>query len=198
MWLDDHWALTLHTPAGAAPVMLNMAGRHNAKNALAAATCALAAGAPLDAIRRGLESFEPVKGRSQLKTVTLHGEKVALIDDSYNANPDSVRAAIDVLAGMRAPRALLLGDMGEVGTRGPEFHAEVGAYAKERGLEHLWCAGASCAHAASAFGPAARHFTDTASMVAARAELPALASMLIKGSRFMRMEQVVSALQESH
>jgi UDP-N-acetylmuramoyl-tripeptide--D-alanyl-D-alanine ligase len=196
MWLDDHWALTLHSPAGAVPVMLYLAGRHNAKNALAAATCALAAGAPLEAIRRGLESFEPVKGRSQLKRVRLHGAEVALVDDSYNANPDSVRAAIDVLASMRAPRALLLGDMGEVGTRGPEFHAEVGVYAKERGVEHLWCAGALCLHAVQAYGPTARHFADAAALAAARAELPAVASMLVKGSRFMRMEQVVQALQE--
>jgi UDP-N-acetylmuramoyl-tripeptide--D-alanyl-D-alanine ligase len=198
MWLDDHWALTLHTPAGVVPVTLRMAGAHNAKNALAAATCALAAGAPLAAIRKGLESFEPVKGRSQLKTITLHGKSVALIDDSYNANPDSVRAAIDVLATMRAPRALLLGDMGEVGTRGPEFHAEVGAYAKERGIEHLWCAGALCADAAKAFGGSARHFTDALSLVSAVSELPAVASLLIKGSRFMQMERVVAALQEKN
>ncbi len=196
MWLDDHWALTLHTPAGAVPVTLRLAGAHNAKNALAAATCALAAGAPLDAIRRGLESFEPVKGRSQLKPITLHGQSATLIDDSYNANPDSVRAAIDVLATMRAPRALLLGDMGEVGTRGPEFHAEVGAYAKQRGIEHLWCAGALCTDAASAFGSGARHFADALSLVSAVGELPAVASLLVKGSRFMQMERVVQALQE--
>jgi UDP-N-acetylmuramoyl-tripeptide--D-alanyl-D-alanine ligase len=196
MWLDDHWALTLHTPAGAVPVTLRMAGAHNAKNALAAATCALAAGAPLAAIRKGLESFEPVKGRSQLKTITLRGKSVALIDDSYNANPDSVRAAIDVLATMRAPRALLLGDMGEVGSRGPEFHAEVGAYAKERGIEQFWCAGALCADAASAFGSSARHFADALSLVSAVGELPAVASLLVKGSRFMQMERVVQAIQE--
>jgi UDP-N-acetylmuramoyl-tripeptide--D-alanyl-D-alanine ligase len=195
MWLDDHWALTLHTPAGAVPVMLRLAGVHNAKNALAAAACALAASAPLDAIRRGLEGFEPVKGRSQLKTIECSGARITLIDDSYNANPDSVRAAIDVLATLRAPRALLLGDMGEVGTRGPEFHAEVGAYAKERGIEHLWCAGTLCVHAASAFGASARHFADAPSMVVAIGELPQANAILVKGSRFMRMERVVSALQ---
>jgi UDP-N-acetylmuramoyl-tripeptide--D-alanyl-D-alanine ligase len=196
MWLDDHWALTLHTPAGAVAVALRMAGAHNAKNALAAATCALAAGAPLDAVRRGLEAFEPVKGRSQSKALTLRGARVALVDDSYNANPDSVRAAIDVLASMRAPRALLLGDMGEVGAQGPAFHAEVGAYARERGIEHLWCAGSLSEHAARAFGPGARHFADAPSMAAARAELPAVASVLVKGSRFMAMERVVAALAE--
>ena len=196
MWLDDHWALTLHTPAGAVPVTLRMAGAHNAKNALAAATCALAAGAPLGAIRKGLESFEPVKGRSQLKIIERNGQRVALIDDSYNANPDSVRAAIDVLATMRAPRALLLGDMGEVGTRGAEFHAEVGAYAKSCGIEHLWCAGVLCAEAATAFGGSARHFADAPAMVSAVGELPVVASLLVKGSRFMQMERVVQALQE--
>jgi UDP-N-acetylmuramoyl-tripeptide--D-alanyl-D-alanine ligase len=199
MWIgdvtDSHWALTLHTPAGAVPLALRLAGAHNAKNALAAATCALAAGAPLDAIRRGLEAFEPVKGRSQSTSFVREGRRIALIDDSYNANPDSVRAAIDVLATLAAPRALLLGDMGEVGTRGPEFHAEVGAYARERGIEHLWCAGALCAHAAQAFGTGARHFADAPAMVAALAGLPAVASALVKGSRFMRMERVVQALQ---
>jgi UDP-N-acetylmuramoyl-tripeptide--D-alanyl-D-alanine ligase len=199
MWIaedaNSHWALTLHTPAGAVPLSLRLAGAHNAKNALAAATCALAAGAPLDAIRRGLEAFEPVKGRSQLKTFVQGTRKVALIDDSYNANPDSVRAAIDVLATLAAPRALLLGDMGEVGTRGPEFHAEVGAYARERGIDTLWCAGALCVHAAQAFGSAARHFADAPAMVAAVGELPAVGSVLVKGSRFMQMERVVSALQ---
>jgi len=195
MWFDDHWALTVHTPVGAVALSLRMAGLHNARNALAAATCALAAGAPLEAIRRGLEAFEPVKGRSQLKSCVLHGRPVALVDDSYNANPDSVRAAIDVLAAMRAPRALLLGDMGEVGARGPEFHAEVGACARERGIEHLWCAGALGAHAVRAFGPDARAFADAPAMVAALGELPALASILVKGSRFMQMERVVQALQ---
>jgi UDP-N-acetylmuramoyl-tripeptide--D-alanyl-D-alanine ligase len=196
MWLDDHWALTLHTPAGAVPVTLRMAGAHNAKNALAAAACTLAAGAPLVAIRRGLEGFEPVKGRSQLKSIERGGARVALVDDSYNANPDSVRAAIDVLATMRAPRALLLGDMGEVGARGPEFHAEVGAYAKQRGVEHFWCAGALCAHAVQSYGPGARHFADAPAMVAALGELPALGAILVKGSRFMKMERVVAALQQ--
>ena len=198
LWVSDetgdHWALVLHTPAGAASLALRVAGKHNVKNALAAAACALAAGASLNAIKRGLEAFEPVKGRSQLKTATLHGTRVALVDDSYNANPDSVRAAIDVLAAMPAPRLLLLGDMGEVGDRGPAFHAEVGAYARERGIDHLWCAGPQSAETARAFGSGARHFADVPALIAARADLPAAASMLVKGSRFMAMERVVHAL----
>ena len=198
LWHDDHWTLVLHTPAGSASLSLRLAGQHNVKNALAATACALAAGATLAAIQRGLESFEPVKGRSQMKAATLHGVRIALVDDSYNANPDSVRAAIDVLAAMHAPRLLLLGDMGEVGDRGPAFHAEVGAYARERGIDHLWCAGAMSTDAARAFGSDARHFADVPALIEARQELPAAASVLVKGSRFMQMERVVQALQETN
>lgn len=192
-----HWALVLHTPAGAVSLALRQAGLHNVRNALAASACALAAGAPLSALQRGLKAFEPVQGRSQRKTITLRGQPVTLIDDSYNANPDSVRAAIDLLAAMPAPRLLVLGDMGEVGERGPAFHAEVGAYARERGIEQLWCAGAHSAAAARAFGTAARHFAEVPALLAARAEWPACASVLVKGSRFMRMERVVQALQDN-
>ena len=199
LWVDDqtgpHWALVLHTPAGSSSLALRLAGRHNVKNALAASACALAVGASLAAVKRGLEAFEPVKGRSQMKRATLHGVRIALVDDSYNANPDSVRAAIDVLASMHAPRLLLLGEMAEVGDRGPAFHAEVGAYARERGIEHLWCAGAQSLDAARAFGAEARHFADVPALIAARKELPAAASVLVKGSRFMQMERVVEALQ---
>jgi UDP-N-acetylmuramoyl-tripeptide--D-alanyl-D-alanine ligase len=118
-----------------------------------------------------------------------------LVDDTYNANPDSVRAAIDVLAALPGPRWLVLGDMGEVGDQGPAFHAEVGAYARERGLEAFWCAGSLCAAAAQAYGPQARHFADAPALIEAWAQVPAAASVLVKGSRFMRMERVVQALQ---
>ena len=193
-WEQGAWALTLHTPVGTTQARLRVAGRHNLKNALAAATCALAAGAPLEAIARGLEAFEPVKGRSQLKAFERDGQAVTLIDDSYNANPDSVRAAIDVLAELPAPQWLVLGDMGEVGTQGPQFHAEVGAYARERGLPALWTCGAACGHAARAYGSGARHFADVPQLLAALPQAPQAASVLVKGSRFMRMEHVVQAL----
>ena len=189
-----HWALALQTPAGPVAVTLKLAGLHNVHNALAATACALAAGAPLAAIQQGLDGFAPVKGRSQVKAATLHGVRVTLVDDSYNANPDSVRAAIDLLATLPGPRLLLLGDMGEVGDRGPAFHAEVGAFARERGIDHLWCAGAQSAEAARAFGPTARHVADVPALIAARGQLPAAASVLVKGSRFMQMERVVDAL----
>ncbi len=192
-WAGDHWAVLLQTPAGAITVTLRVAGWHNVKNALAAAACALAAGCPLDAIGRGLEAFEPVKGRSQVKAFMHQGRNVMLIDDSYNANPDSVRAAIDVLAALPCPRWLVLGDMGEVGEHGPAFHREVGAYAKARGIETLWTVGHASADAAIAFA-GARHFDAVPSLIAALGQAPDCAAVVVKGSRFMKMERVAAAL----
>jgi UDP-N-acetylmuramoyl-tripeptide--D-alanyl-D-alanine ligase len=194
LWVDDHWMQRVHTPAGAAEFALHAPGAHNLHNALAAVTAALAAGAPLDAIVRGIEAFRPVSGRSRLLAWQRGSERVVLVDDSYNANPDSVRAAIDLLMGLPAPHWLVLGDMGEVGDQGPAFHAEVGAYARERGVEALWLAGTACADTARAFGPGARHFAGTLELIAALAQAPRCASALIKGSRFMAMERVVRAL----
>ena len=195
-WSGDHWSVTLQTPAGSTALALHAAGTHNVKNALASAACALAAGCPLPMIARGLEAFAPVKGRSQLKTFVRAGSVVTLVDDSYNANPDSVRAAIDVLAAMPGPRWLVLGDMGEVGENGPEFHREVGAYAQACGIDALWTAGVMSTHASEAFH-GARHFPDVASLLADLVAAPACASVLVKGSRFMKMEQVVAALMHA-
>ncbi len=187
-----HWSLTLRTPAGHATTTLALPGAHNLRNALAAAACALAAGAPLAAVQQGLATFAPVAGRSHAMALQRGGRTVTLIDDSYNANPDSVLAAIEVLHGLPGPRWLLMGDMGEVGTQGPQFHAEVGARARERGIEQVWAVGALCAHAG-----AHRHFWDMAALLAALPEAPAAASVLVKGSRFMKMEQVVQALKQA-
>ena len=187
------WDLTLQTPAGSAETVLYQAGRHNLHNALAATAAALAAGAPLAAVVQGLASFLPVAGRSQTLALRLGGRAVTLIDDSYNANPDSVLAAIDVLATLPAPRWLVLGDMGEVGVQGPAFHAEVGAHAQRLGIEHVWAAGELCANVA-----AERHFETVASLLEALAGAPPAASILVKGSRFMKMEQVVQALKAAH
>jgi UDP-N-acetylmuramoyl-tripeptide--D-alanyl-D-alanine ligase len=187
-WMGTHWALELHTPAGTAPVALHMAGEHNVRNALAAAACALAAGAPLASIAQGLEAFRAVKGRSELK---LDARGRTLIDDSYNANPDSMLAAVEVLAALPGPRWLLIGDMGEVGNQGPQFHAEVGQRARERGIEQVWSVGTLSAHAG-----AHRHFADMASLLAALKQGPAAVSVLVKGSRFMKMEQVVAAFKQ--
>jgi UDP-N-acetylmuramoyl-tripeptide--D-alanyl-D-alanine ligase len=193
-WAGDHWALRAHTPGGDADISLHVAGAHNVHNALAAATAALAAGAPMAAIVQGLQRFRPVSGRSRLLSWSRGGQRVTLVDDSYNANPDSVRAAIDLLMGLPGPHWLLLGDMGEVGTHGPQFHTEVGVYAKERGVEQLWLAGAACRDTARAYGAGARHFAGTPELIAALSEAPGCASALVKGSRFMGMERVVRAL----
>ncbi len=188
------WALTLHTPAGSVNTSIALPGAHNVRNALAAAACALAAGAPLAAVQQGLAAFAPVAGRSHAQALTLAGRAVTLVDDSYNANPDSVLAAIDVLAAMPGPRWLILGDMGEVGPQGPQFHAEVGQRARDKGIERVWVVGELCAHVA-----AHRHFSTVAdllaSLPAALTRSPLAASVLVKGSRFMKMEQVVKALQ---
>ena len=185
----------MSTPAGAARCRLHIAGRHNVVNALAAAACALAAGAPLDAVVQGLEAFVPVKGRSRALQITHGGRGITVVDDSYNANPDSMRAAIDVLADLPAPQLLVMGDMGEVGNQGPAFHAEAGEHARSAGISHVYTLGALSAHAAAACGPAAQHFEDMASLQAAvRKALPQVGSVLVKGSRFMKMEQVVEAM----
>ncbi|MGE3161534.1 MAG: UDP-N-acetylmuramoyl-tripeptide--D-alanyl-D-alanine ligase [Burkholderiales bacterium] len=188
--------IVLRAPDGEARARLAIPGLHNVQNALAAAACAHAAGVPLDAIARGLEAFRPYSGRLQVKRAK---GGATLIDDSYNANPDSVRAAIDVLVACPAPTVLVLGDMGEVGEQGPAFHREVGEYARRRGVSALYALGAASREAADAFGAGAKHFDSPEALAAA---LPGAATVLVKGSRFMRMERVVAALagqsQEVH
>jgi UDP-N-acetylmuramoyl-tripeptide--D-alanyl-D-alanine ligase len=194
VWVGDHWVLRALTPAGAAEFSLHAPGVHNVCNALAAVAAALAAGAPMTAIVQGLERFRPVSGRSRILDWRRGGEHVVLVDDSYNANPDSVRAAIDLLAGLPGPHWLLLGDMGEVGAQGPEFHTEVGSYARTRGIAALWAVGELGVHAARAFGAAGRHFASVDALMPALTQAPRCAAALVKGSRFMRMERVVREL----
>jgi UDP-N-acetylmuramoyl-tripeptide--D-alanyl-D-alanine ligase len=195
-WEQGAWQVRIATSAGTFDARLQIAGRHNVRNALAATACALAAGVPLAAIAAGLNAFVPVTGRSRAFSVQVAGRSITVVDDSYNANPDSMRAAIDVLAELPAPRWLVMGDMGEVGNQGPQFHAEAGAYAQEKGMERVLTLGAQSTHAAAACGAAAQHFEDMASLLAAvREGLPAVGSLLIMGSRFMKMEPVVQAVQ---
>ena len=196
-WQGDHWNLAMRTPAGSIAAVLYLPGLHNVRNALAASACAIAAGCPLESVAAGLGSFAAVRGRSQLCRFERDGVARTLVDDSYNANPDSVRAAIDVLAGLPGPRWLVLGDMGEVGDQGPAFHREVGAYAKERGIDALWAAGAEAPNTTAPFA-GARTFADAPALVAALADAPPFASVLVKGSRFMAMERVVAALSGQH
>ncbi|HEY1610430.1 MAG TPA: UDP-N-acetylmuramoyl-tripeptide--D-alanyl-D-alanine ligase [Paraburkholderia sp.] len=193
--------LTIDTPQGRVEIALQVLGAHNAHNALAATAAALAAGVSLDAIRGGLEAFEPVKGRLQVKRAALGALAGAtVIDDTYNANPDSARAAIDVLASQPSPRVLVMGDMGEVGDDGPAFHREVGAYAKECGIDALFTLGDASRDMAAAFGASAHHAADVNTLVAelAGAGYGAAATILVKGSRFMQMERVVAHLASPH
>ncbi|CAM2186588.1 D-alanyl-D-alanine-adding enzyme [Burkholderia latens] len=189
--------LAIDTPSGALTVQLRALGEHNARNALAATAAALAAGIELAAIKQGLESFEPVKGRLQVKQANVGSLAGAtVVDDTYNANPDSMRAAIDVLAAQPAPRVLVIGDMGEVGDEGPAFHREIGAYARERGIDALFALGDASRDACTAYGDRARHFDDVGALVTAllAAGHDAHATVLVKGSRYMKMERVVDAL----
>jgi len=184
--------LIIETPAGPIQTSLALPGAHNVHNALAASACCLALGIAAQAIGTGLASFRAVSGRGA-RLVTPEGTVV--IDDSYNANPDSVRAAIDLLAGQGAPRVLVLGDMGEVGAQGPAFHREVGAYASERGIQTLLAIGTLSKEAVHAFGPGGRHFEDVEELIgAARESARRAGAVLVKGSRFMRMERVVQAI----
>ena len=196
-WLEASWRVRLATPLGAANCQLKIAGRHNVKNALAASAAALGAGVPLATIIEGLEAFEAVKGRSRALRITLERKTYNVIDDTYNANPDSVRAAIDILAELPGPHLLVLGDMGEVGDQGPEFHAEIGEYAVQCGIEALLCMGELMRYGAAVF-PGARHFGGIESLAkAVLADLPQYRSVLVKGSRFMKMERVVQAIEAS-
>jgi UDP-N-acetylmuramoyl-tripeptide--D-alanyl-D-alanine ligase len=170
---------------------LAAAGLHNVRNALAAIACAVAAGIGQDAIVRGLEAFAPVSGRLQRKTAA---NGATLIDDSYNANPDSVRAAIDVLAQAPQPRILVLGDMGEVGTQGQQFHEEIAAYAASRGIGTVLVTGELARHMT---GAGVRHFEQFDELLAALDTTlgsKSDATVLVKGSRFMKMERAVQHL----
>ena len=179
-------------PAGEIEATLSIPGLHNVMNALAAAAATYAAGITPQAIAAGLTAFRPYTGRLQVKKSP---EGMTVIDDSYNANPDSVRAAIDVLAGAPGRTVLVLGDMGEVGDDGPDFHSEIGRYARERGVGSVLAIGESTAHTVAAFGQDARHFGSCEDLTEAleRVRDPGT-TVLVKGSRFMRMERVVAAL----
>ncbi|HEX4523591.1 MAG TPA: UDP-N-acetylmuramoyl-tripeptide--D-alanyl-D-alanine ligase [Casimicrobiaceae bacterium] len=180
------------TPEGSVSVDLKLPGRHNVVNALGAIAAAAAAGANLEAVAQGLAEFRPIPGRLQAKA----GRNGAtLIDDSYNANPDSVRAAIAVLVHAAGPKWLVLGDMGEVGQQGVAFHREIGECARAAGVDRLLTLGELTPHAVEAFGPGGEHFASSEDLIAAiESDLRPDITVLVKGSRFMRMERVVAAL----
>ena len=176
-------------------VQLAAAGVHNVLNALAATAACHAIGCAHAAIVDGLQNFKPVSGRLQKKRA--HNGAV-IIDDTYNANPDSVRAAVHVLAQAAGEKILVLGDMGEVGADGPAYHVEIGAYAKQHGIDQLLTLGQLARHSSTAFGPGATHFDQIDALLAfLDGCLTPGATVLIKGSRFMKMERVVIHLMQT-
>ena len=191
---DALTALTLHHAGGVAPVFLRVPGRHNQHNATTAAALCLAGGIPLGAVASGLSAFEGVKGRLQIKRGL--GD-VLLIDDTYNANPDSMRAAIDVLAESPRPRVLVLGDMGETGANGESLHDEVVAYARECSIDALYVLGSAMHGAVGRIGFGIPCATPEAAAEAVLVTQSAGGTTLVKGSRFMKMERVVSLLEPS-
>ncbi len=183
----------LLTPVGSVKFSLPAAGLHNVRNALAAASAALALNVALDDIAKGLSSFAGVKGRLQAKQ-GFAGAK--LIDDTYNANPMSMKAAIDVLKASPGQRIFVMGDMGELGADAPKMHAEIGAYAKDAGIEKLFALGALTKNAVTAFGSNAAHFESVEILAdAIKQSMGTEVTVLVKGSRSMKMERVVDAIQ---
>lgn len=185
----------LTTPEGEVTFQLDVPGVHNVRNAAAAAAATLAAGVSLNAVARGLDNFSGAKGRLQVRQAK---SGAIILDDTYNANPDSVMAAIDVLAASTGRKILVLGDMGEIGEMSAQYHDEIGGYAKSQGIDRLFALGEHSALAARNFGAGGEHFDSVSALVDALE--PALASdlvVLIKGSRFMRMERVADAISAS-
>jgi len=193
--LGDASSFKLHYQGEAVVLTLAVPGAHNVMNALAAAAASLAAGASLADVAQGLQGFAGVKGRLQVKQAT-NGAKV--IDDTYNANPDSMKAALDVLQHAGTNTVFVMGDMGELGADAEAMHMQIGRYAKEHGIGKLYALGNFTQAAVQAFGTQAQHFASVEALVAAlQTDTTADNVVLVKGSRFMQMERVVNALVES-
>jgi UDP-N-acetylmuramoyl-tripeptide--D-alanyl-D-alanine ligase len=186
--------IVLETPSGAAATRIPAPGVHNVRNALAAAAAAVALDIALPVIADGLTQYRGIKGRLQRKSAA---HAAVVIDDTYNANPESVRAAIDVLARSSGTRILVFGDMGELGADAPHMHEELGEYAKRSGIERVMTLGEHSELTARAFGAGAQHYPRVEELIAdARAALGANVTVLVKGSRFMKMERVVEAIAQ--
>lgn len=188
--------LELATPQGPIVLDLQVPGVHNARNAVGAAAACLAAGASPEAVAEGLGAFTGTKGRLQRRT-GLNG--AVILDDTYNANPDSMRAGLDVLAATPGRKIFVLGDMGEIGRSSAQVHDEIGGYAKSKGVDALYALGEMSAVAVRNFGEGGHHFASVEALVKALAgELDAETVVLVKGSRFMRMERVADFLAAPH
>ena len=189
---DTGSQLTVFIDVDILHIQLHAFGVHNVLNALAAIACCHAIGCSHDAIIQGLQGFQPVSGRLQKK---LAHNAAVIIDDTYNANPDSVRAAIHVLAQAAGEKILVLGDMGEVGADGPAYHVEIAAYAKQHGIPVLFTLGQLARHSCDAFGSGAMHFEQLEPLLEKLdACVTSTSTILVKGSRFMKMERVVTHL----
>lgn len=192
---SEYSDILLKTPKGSLACHVPLPGNHNVMNVLSAVTAVLALeDVPLDTIKRGIESWQAVKGR-----LNIHrkNQNLTLIDDTYNANPGSTRVAIQMLAQYPGHKILVLGDMRELGSDGPNLHAEIGAEAKKAGIDQLFAVGELSLRTCQGFGAHAYHFADHAQLIAAISDkLKADTTILVKGSRSMRMEQVVKALLE--
>jgi UDP-N-acetylmuramoyl-tripeptide--D-alanyl-D-alanine ligase len=183
---------TMRTPGGSSPIELHLAGRHNVTNALCAAAAAIAAGASLEDVRGGLATMRPVPGRLQFKTAP---SGAWIVDDSYNANPSSMKAGIEVLANVDARRWLVMGDMGELGDFAPQSHEEIGRFARNHRIDRLFATGKFAALAVESFGTGAQWFADTEALArAVGADISRGVCVLVKGSRSNRLERVVDSL----
>jgi UDP-N-acetylmuramoyl-tripeptide--D-alanyl-D-alanine ligase len=186
----------LTTPSGTVEIKLSVLGLHNVSNALAAAATATALGIINTDIAKGLSNFQGVYGRLQHK-VGFNG--ATLIDDTYNANPDSMKAALDVLKNLGKQIMFVMGDMGELGVDAAKLHAEIGAYAQEIGVQHLFAIGDMSQNAVNAFGSGGKHFNTIEMMVETlKPFMNSQVTVLVKGSRFMKMENVVALLTAHH
>jgi len=188
----DGCTIELRTPQGGITMRLSLLGRHNVMNTLAAGSAALAAGASLADIQAGLEKLKAVSGRLEIKR-GVNGARV--LDDTYNANPGSLAAGVEVLKSASGERILVLGDMGELGEAARDIHRRVGELAKRLGIEHLYTVGELAHEAAQAFGTGAEHFASHEALVEQlRHRLNAESTVLVKGSRLMKMERVVAGI----
>lgn len=187
-------SVTLKFPDGIDRIVLKVPGEHNVRNALAAAAVAVGLGIDKAVIVEGLQKFSGVNGRMQKKNGCHHA---ILLDDSYNANPDSVRAALAVLSAASGKKILVLGDMGELGESAVDFHQSIGKEARKAGLDRLLTLGELSEYAAEAFGDGAQHFKNIDELLKETEKLLAAdVTLLVKGSRFMRMERVIHRLEK--
>jgi len=194
---DNNSNFTLKTNSGEIAIHLPLPGQHNIMNALTASACALACGCSLEEIQQGLQNMQAVKGRLQITKVN----NITIIDDTYNANPTSLNAALAILNKHPSPAWLVLGDMNELGSQSANFHKEAGEQAREMGVERLYALGEMSKYAAESFGEGGQHFENHQDLIKSlhnQLSLSPQTTILIKGSRGMQMEKVVKALQEKN